>query len=169
MNTSPRARLVTLLLLLWITPAYAPAADYTGSKTVIGRTNTLLAEGARALEAGHFEEGVRLTLDGLKAAIDAHENAIGHSNACAGYVRLKQWADALAHCNAALELDRSNWHTYNNRAAIYIQQGLFELGKRDLEAALALAPDAPLLHESLRILEIDKHVASSGARRVVTS
>jgi hypothetical protein len=88
MNTSPRARLVTLLLLLWITPAYAPAADYTGSKTVIGRTNTLLAEGARALEAGHFEEGVRLTLDGLKAAIDAHENAIGHSNACAGYVRI---------------------------------------------------------------------------------
>jgi DnaJ family protein C protein 7 len=129
-----------------------------------------LADGAAALEAGRIEEGVRLTLEGLKAAAGTpRENAAGHSNACAGYVLLKQWAEALAQCNAALELDTSNWRTYNNRASIYVEQGLYDLAMRDLEAGLALAPGAPTLHESVRILQRNKQVAGRQARKVVPS
>lgn len=140
-----------------------------GSKTVIGQVNSLLADGAAALQAGRIEEGVRLTLEGLKATDNAQENAAGHSNACAGYVLLKQWAEALSQCNAALEIDTSNWRTYNNRAAIYVAKGLYDLAMRDLEAGLALAPGAPTLHESVRILERNKRVLGRQARKVVPS
>ncbi len=147
----------------------ARADDGGGSKTIIGPTSTLLSDGAAALEAGRIEEGLRLTLEGLKIAATAQENAAGHSNACAGYVLLKQWTEALAECNAALELDTSNWRIYNNRAAVYVQQGLFDLARRDLEAGLALAPGAPTLHESLRILERDKKILGRQAKRAVPS
>jgi tetratricopeptide (TPR) repeat protein len=145
------------------------SADQAGSKTVIGQPNSLLADGAAALEAGRIEEGVRLTLEGLKVAVSPRENAAGHSNACAGYVLLKQWAEALAQCNAALELDTSNWRTYNNRAAIYVEKGLYDLAMRDLEAGLALAPGAPTLHESVRILQRNKHLVGRQGRKVVPS
>jgi tetratricopeptide (TPR) repeat protein len=144
-------------------------ADQAGSKTVVGQANTSLADGAAALEAGRVEEGLRLTLEGLKVAVTAQENAAGHSNACAGYVLLKLWTEALAQCNAALEFDTSNWRIYNNRAAIYVEKGLFELAMRDLEAGLALAPGAPTLRESLRILERNKGLVGRHAKKTVPS
>jgi tetratricopeptide (TPR) repeat protein len=164
------AWMLTLLPLL-IMPAHAPAAQeqFSGSKTIVGRTNSLLVEGAAALNSGRVEEGIRLTLEGLKEAATVQDNAVGHSNACAGYVLLRQWAEALTHCNAALALDTSNWRTYNNRAAIYIEQGLFELGLQDLKSGLALAPEAPLLHESMRILERNRRISGRQERKALAS
>jgi DnaJ family protein C protein 7 len=147
----------------------AHSADQAGSKTVVGQTNPLLADGAAALEAGHIEEGLRLTLEGLKVAVTARANAAGHSNACAGYVLLKQWTEALAQCNAALELDTSNWRIYNNRASIYVEKGLYDLAMRDLEAGLALAPGAATLHESVRILQRNKRLVGRQGHKVVPS
>ncbi len=145
------------------------SVEHVGSKTIVGNTNPLLADGAAALEAGHIEEGVRLTLEGLKVAVTVQENAAGHSNACAGYVLLKQWAEALAQCNAALGLDKSNWRIYNNRAAIYVEKGLYDLAMHDLEAGLALAPGAPTLKESVRILQRNKRLLGRQVRKVVPS
>lgn len=171
MKTNLRAWTPTLLTLLMITAGYGTAAEeqFSGSKTILRQTNSLLLEGANALNAGRTEEGIHLTLQGLKEAATVEENAVGHSNACAGYVLLRQWAEALTHCNAALALDASNWRTYNNRAAIYIGQGLFELGLQDLETGLALAPDAPLLHESMRILERNRRVSGRQERKALAS
>jgi len=170
MGNSVRMRLLALSLITAAWVCRAQAADDTFvSKTVVGPTSSLLSDGAAALQAGHIKEGVQLTLEGLKTATTNQEIAAGHSNACAGYVLLKQWPQALAECNAALALDTSNWRTYNNRAAIYIQQGLFDLGMRDLEAGLALAPGAPMLHESVRILEKNKRLMSRKSRRIVPS
>jgi tetratricopeptide (TPR) repeat protein len=172
MSTPLRVRLFTLGLLVAAATTTCPparSADRAGSKTVIGQTNSLLADGAAALEAGRIEEGIRLTLEGLKVAVTVRENAAGHSNACAGYVLLKQWPEALAQCNASLELDTSNWRTYNNRAAIYVEKGLYDLAMRDLEAGLALAPGAATLHESVRILQRNKRLVGRQARKVVPS
>ena len=170
MSTPLSARLCALGFLITAVSTYPPAkgAEYTGSQSILRGVN-LLDEGVAALEAGRTEEGIRLTLEGLKGAVGPQESAYGHSNACAGYVRLKQWAEALAQCNAALALDTSNWRTYNNRAAIYIAQGLYDLGMRDLEAGLALAPGTPTLHESLRILLRNKTLAGREARKVERS
>jgi tetratricopeptide (TPR) repeat protein len=161
----------TLAILIVATWAASPAwsVERAGSKTVVGPNNALLADGAAALAAGRIEEGIQLTLEGLKIAVTAQENAAGHSNACAGYVLLERWPEALAQCNAALALDKSNWRTYNNRASIYVEQGLYDLAMRDLEAGLALAPGAPTLHESMRILKRNKQLVGRQGRKVVPS
>jgi tetratricopeptide (TPR) repeat protein len=164
--TGRRYAFAVFITLLWAT---SPAVERMGSKTVVGPNNTLLAEGAAALVAGRIETGIQLTLEGLKVATSAQENAAGRSNACAGYVLLKRWTEALAQCNAALELDKSNWRTYNNRASIYVEKGLYELAMRDLEAGFALAPGEPVLKESLRILQRNKRLLGRQARKVVPS
>jgi tetratricopeptide (TPR) repeat protein len=163
-----RFALGILITATWMSfPAWS--VDHIGSKTVVGKSNALLADGAAALEAGRVEEGIRLTLEGLKVAVTVHERAAGHSNACAGYVLLKQWTEALAQCNEALELDESNWRTYNNRAAIYVEKGLYDLAMHDLEAGLALAPGAATLQESVRILQRNRRLLGRQARKVVPS
>lgn len=166
--SSRLAALGVLIMATGISGATS-SVDKMGSKTVVGPDNPLLAAGATALEAGRIEEGVQLTLEGLKIASSAQQNAAGHSNACAGYVLLKRWAEALAQCNASLELDKSNWRTYNNRASIYVEQGLYELALHDLQAGLALAPGAATLHESMRILQRNRRMLGRQARRSVAS
>ena len=172
MNNYICARNISLLSLLLMTlSTYTTTVDaeqFEGSKTII-RGSTSLQEGAAALQAGRIEEGIHLTLEGLKTEPTVQDRSIGHSNACAGYVTLRRWADALVQCDAALALDTSNWHAYNNRAAIYIKQGLFELGYQDLQAGLALAPNAKLLHESMRILEKNRLLSGQQSQKAVTS
>ena len=145
------------LLVAALHPCPAHAQD-TGASTVLGNSNPQLADGAAALQAGRIELGIRLTLEGLKLESDPLESAAGHSNVCAGYALLKQWDEALTECNAALELDTKNWRIYNNRAAIFVAKGLYELAQQDLEAGLALAPGSSVLHESLRVLEQNRRI-----------
>ncbi len=150
-------------------PAAATEQEQPGAATVFGPVNPLLARGAAELEAGHIEEGVRLTIEGLKYPSELRDIAAAHSNACAGYVMLKQWDNALDQCNAALELDTSNWRAYNNRASVYVERCQFALARRDLQAGLALAPQSPTLLESLRVLERNERILNRRTRRSVAS
>jgi tetratricopeptide (TPR) repeat protein len=118
------------------------------SSTVIGQTNTLLTAGTDALEMKHYEEGVRLTLAGLEQPASERDQAAGHSNVCAGYAALKRWEEALVHCNRALELDRTNWRTYNNRAAVFVGLKQYDLAMTDVNAGLELAPQSGTLQQS---------------------
>jgi tetratricopeptide (TPR) repeat protein len=144
----------------------ASAADGTQanhSATIIGPTNPLLTEGSEALEAGRFEEGVRLTLAGLNQPTSTRDLAAAHSNICAGYVALKRWKDALAHCNHSLELDRTNWRTYNNRAAVFVGLKMFELAMTDVNAGLELAPNSNTLLKSREVVQ--QHDAAARRER----
>jgi tetratricopeptide (TPR) repeat protein len=118
------------------------------SATVIGPVNPLLTDGTTALQMGRFEEGVRLTLAGLKQPNSPKDEAAGHSNVCAGYAALKRWEEALEHCNRALELDHTNWRTYNNRAAVFVGLKKFDLAMTDVNTGLELAPDSETLLQS---------------------
>ncbi len=122
------------------------------SSTVIGPENPLLAQGAEALQGGRTDEGVRLTLEGLKRPSPAHDLAAGHANLCAGYVLLRRYDEALAECNLSIALDRSNWRAYNNRAAVFAAKGLYELAVEDIETGLKLAPNSSVLQKSLAII-----------------
>lgn len=126
------------------------------SSTVIGLENPMLADGARALAAGDAAEGVRLTLEGLKQPSPVHDLAAGHSNLCAGYVLLGRYDEALAECNLSLSLDQSNWRAYNNRAAVFAAEGLYELAAQDIETGLKIAPDSAILMRSLAIIHQDQ-------------
>ena len=136
------------------------ADDSPQSGTVLGPTNQLLADGSAALAAGRFEAGIRLTLAGLDQPNNARDEASGHSNACAGFAALHRFREALKHCNRSLELDRNNWRTYNNRAAVFTGLRQYELAIVDVNKGLALAPDSDTLRKSLEVVNQHRDAAA---------
>jgi tetratricopeptide (TPR) repeat protein len=136
------------------------------SGIVLGAGNSQFAEGALALEEGRVPDGIRLTLAGLKDATDPFETAAAHSNLCGGYALLHELAEALEHCNTAIGLDPSNWHSFNNRAAVYAARGQYALALADLRTGLQLAPQSSTLLKSLSAVEhnqkvLNKHDATT--------
>lgn len=139
------------------------------SATIVGPSNPQLADGATALDNGRVEEGIRLTIEGLKFPAEAHDKAAGYSNLCAGYAMLKQWDQALQHCNTSLTLDPYNWRTFNNRAAVYVGKGQYDHAMTDLRAGLEIAPTSRTLLESLRIVQENRRLAGVRSRSSVRS
>jgi tetratricopeptide (TPR) repeat protein len=129
-----------------------------GSEIVLGAGNTWFADGSRALEEGRVADGIRLTLEGFKSPADPFEAAAAHSNLCGGYALLRQWAEALEHCDTAITLDPANWHSYNNRAAVYVARGEYGLALADLRHGLELAPQSSTLLKSLSVVEHNQRV-----------
>jgi tetratricopeptide (TPR) repeat protein len=123
------------------------------SSTVIGPRNEYLADGANQLMAGRYEEGIRLTLAGLSIPNSNQDSAAGHSNLCAGYAALRDWNQALSHCNKALELDTTNWRVFNNRAAAYAGLARYDEALADIRTGLELAPHSETLKKSLKITQ----------------
>ena len=164
-----------LVAVLLIALASAPAAiaaespqrssaEQPMAATVLGPQNPLLTRGAEALLAGRADEGVRLTLEGLKLPTPARDLAAAHANLCAGYVLLHRLEDALSHCNTALAIDSTNWRAFNNRAAVFAAQGLYDKAIEDVLAGLKLAPGAFVLHQSLSIIYKDQKLHRSRDR-----
>lgn len=152
-----------LLAAALFDPSRAAAGDALGppnSSTIIGLTNPLLSAGTDALEMGRYEEGVRLTLAGLEQPASTQDRAAGHSNICAGLAALKRFEEALEHCNQALELDRSNWRTYNNRAAVFVGLKQFDLAMTDVNTGLGIAPQSGTLQKSREVVIEHRNAAS---------
>lgn len=139
--------------------------DSPQSVTVLGAPNQQLATGSAALEAGRYEEGIRLSLAGLEDVASPRDQAAGHANVCAGYAALKRWSDALPHCNRSLDLDRGNWRAFNNRAAVYVGLGMFDLALSDVRAGLDLAPDSRTLRKSLDVVNEHRAAEKRDRRR----
>ena len=156
-------RIAVLLSLLLADVALAQSA------TTLGNDNELLAAGADALAAGRQDEGIRLTLAGLDRPNNPDDEAAARSNLCAGFAALKRWSDALPHCNRSLELDRRNWHGFNNRAAVFVGLGFYELAVADVNAGLALDPDSQTLRRSLEIVHEHRKAALRDRRKRPTS
>lgn len=169
----PRAVLITALLAAAsaatgaVLAADAPAANQ--SATIVGPSNPQLADGATALDTGRVEEGIRLTLEGLKFPAELHDKAAGYSNLCAGYAMLKQWEEALQHCNTSLQLDPYNWRSFNNRAAVFVGKGQYDHAMADLRAGLEIAPTSRTLLESLRIVQENRRLAGTRSKSAVRS
>ena len=144
-----RACLILIFALFCVQDAWAQGAQRMkgdiGPKTVIGPSNVDLQDGASALMAGRIEEGVRLTLQGLKVAASAREEEAALSNLCAGYILLDQLNEALKYCELLLARNEDNWRAYNNRAVIYIKKREFEKADADLKRGEALRPGAHTL------------------------
>jgi tetratricopeptide (TPR) repeat protein len=150
-------RILALLTIGLLAAAQVIADDEAAAKTVLGPKNIYLADGANALMAGDAEEGVRLTLMGLKIAQGQREEKVGHSNLCAGFLLLGQAETALEHCNWVLELDPYHWRTYNNRALVYLRLERFQESEADIRRGQELNPKSEKLKE-VKGLYLDKVV-----------
>lgn len=129
--------------------ASVAAASSEDPKVVVGPRNIYLADGADALNARNGEEGVRLTLLGLKTAQGPREEMIGHANLCAGYLLVDQPDLALEHCNWVLDLDPKHWRTYNNRALVYLRLERFDEAEADIRKGQTIRPGS----EKLKIVK----------------
>ncbi len=109
---------------------------------VIGSANPNISEGARALLGGRNEEGIRLTLMGLKAANGRKQEEIALSNLCAGYTNLGDYESALKYCDILLQRNDKLWRPYNSKALIYIYTKQYEKAEQELIKGEALNPDA---------------------------
>jgi tetratricopeptide (TPR) repeat protein len=156
---------MTLAALAVTATGPAMAADNTVTATIFGPSNELLAAGAQALDMGRVREGVELTLSGLQRSNTPPDEAAGRANLCAGYALLQQWDNALIECNRSLELDRSNWRAYNNRAAVFVAKGELDLAIADVTAGLALAPASKTLKKSLEVVEEHQRAQRDRRRR----
>ena len=128
--------------------------------TVIGPTNPNLQYGADALLAGDADEGVRLTLMGLKFATGVRERQTAKSNLCAGYLMLREYDTALAYCDEVLGENDGYWRAYSNRALIYVKLGRLEDAERDLEKGEAISPNSRTLKAVRRMLLDATHPVS---------
>lgn len=158
------ATLLFLALAGISSAAATPPDDRPMSATVIGEENPLLGRGAQALMQGRADEGVRLTLEGLKLPTPPSDLAAAHANLCAGYVLLHRYDDAIAECNISITLDARNWRAFNNRAAAFSAQGLYDKAVEDILVALKLAPGASILHESLAIIYKNRKLQRDASR-----
>ncbi len=132
-----RNRFTILVITLLISPlCWGQASDRinrpANPTTVIGPRNIPLYDGAQALMAGDSEKGVRLTHMGLEFAQGRREEEAALSNLCAGYIKLRNYDEALIYCDRLLEQNDRSWRGYNNRAVVYIQTKQWEKAERDL-------------------------------------
>ncbi len=156
-----------MLVALACNDVRASSDSSAGSSTVLGPSNVQLSDGANALMDGRLEDGIRLTLEGLRGPADVRDQAAGHSNLCAGYAGLRRWDEALPHCEQALQLDASNWRVYNNRAAVFVARGQYDAALADLRRGLELAPQSETLQKSLQITLAHKKAYEQRRRSAV--
>lgn len=133
-----------LIVVLLLAGPVGPAAADRLNETVIG-TNPLLAAGERALRAGDYEQGLRLTLDGSRSAVSLHDRPGVYNNLCAGYVGVRRYAQALVACDKALEVRAQDWRVFNNRALALLGLGRIAAARADVDRGLALHPGSPTL------------------------
>lgn len=126
--------LISLLLLFQsIASGQSRNRDTAGQKTVIGARNQPLKDGADALISGDWEEGIRLTHQGLNRAVGRKEQEAALSNLCAGYLQLHKYDTALMYCEMLLARNDEHWRGYNNRALIYILTKQWDKADADLD------------------------------------
>lgn len=138
---------LTLAVTIALLSVHAIAENTSEVQTVIGPRNLDLYYGAEALKDGNGDEGVRLTLQGLKTAQGAREVQMAHANLCVGYLLRNQPLTALQHCNWVLERDDRHWRSYSNRALVYLRLDRFEDAQADISKGEELNPNSKSIKE----------------------
>ena len=129
----------TLLILAFV---FASASWAAEPQFRIGSANPDLYQGARALQAGRHEEGIKLTLRGLESAGSRKEEEVALSNLCAGYTNMGDYESALKYCDILLQRNDKLWRPYNSKALIYINTKQYDKAEQALIKGEALNPGA---------------------------
>ncbi|HEX6994621.1 MAG TPA: tetratricopeptide repeat protein [Gammaproteobacteria bacterium] len=129
--------------------AFLPAASaQPDSRSVFGERTPLLAAGADAIRAGRYDDGIRLTIEGLETEpVTTRLKAAALANLCAAHAAKGEPDVAIGFCDESVELDPRNWRAYSNRSFAYWQKGMYAEATADIDAAASLAPSAPQVRQ----------------------
>lgn len=153
MNRGRWIRLLMAALSCSVLALNAIADELQTNKTVIGPTNVLVADGVAALQGGDAETALPLLLKGLQQVSGDRNFVITLSNICAAYVVLEQYSNAVTYCNKALKMRPEFWRAMNNRALAHLGAGRYSMARADIDAGLALSPNARSLNKSHLLYE----------------
>jgi hypothetical protein len=128
------------LAVVLTSPCRADDLEGSAHRVTLGANEHLVA-GSKAIRAGLFDDGIRLTLIGLdRAGLGVRDRAAGLANLCAGYVSKREPDQAIPYCDQSLQLDDRNWRVYTVRARAYFLKRMFDEAARDNDAAAAINP-----------------------------
>jgi tetratricopeptide (TPR) repeat protein len=97
---------------------------------------------------GRYDDGIRLTNLGLEHdQPNPYDRAAAYANLCAAHAASGRLDAAMRYCNDSLSLNDSNWRAYSNRSYVYYLKGKYDEAGADLDAAAALAPNAPQVRQ----------------------
>lgn len=133
-------RLALIATIFLLSPCWASDPEH-----VIGSRNPDLYEGARLLQVGKDEKGIKLTLQGLASATNKKDEEIALSNLCAGYTNLGDYQTALKFCDLVLARNDKTWRAYNSKAFIYIYTKQYDKAEIELIKGEAINPGAKSL------------------------
>ena len=130
----------------WVQERQAGDGFRTQGRLVFEDGNQLLAAGSKALRAGDYDEGIRLTHLGLEqSGHSAYERTTALSNLCAAYAAKQEPDAAIDYCSQSLEIDSKNWHALSNRAYAHWLKGMHAEATSDLDAAASINPSASVI------------------------
>ena len=118
------------------------------SRMVFGGGNEYLTAGTEAMRVGLYDDGIRLTLIGLKGSISTLQRSAALSNLCAAHAAKREADRAIEYCTQSIEIDEHNWRAYSNRSYAYYLKGMDAQAHADLEIAASLSPNS---HEIAQI------------------
>lgn len=113
----------------------------SGQRVTVG-ANEYLAAGADAIRAGDYDDGIRLTSEGLKHAQSLHNRAAGLANLCAAFASKHEADRAIDYCSRSLDIEPGNWKAYSIRSYAYFLKGMYVEATVDNDAAAAISPNA---------------------------
>jgi tetratricopeptide (TPR) repeat protein len=159
-----RAILGGLAICLLAGPGWAQSGSSSpDNRTVLGGGNDLLSAGASAIRAGLYDEGIRLTNQGLERRDNSDsDRAAALSNLCAAYAAKSVPDAAIRLCTESLAIDNRNWRAYSNRSYAYWLKGMYAEATFDLDAAAAISPKAR------QVLQIRGMINEAGLRPRIT-
>jgi len=137
-------------LLGCLAAAFTAAAGWAqpDSRSVLGERTPLLAAGAAAIQAGRYEDGIRLTSQGLETeTVPPRLRAAALANMCAAHAAKGEPDAAIALCDESVAIDPTNWRAYSNRAYAYWLKGMYADATADVDTAARIAPRAPQVKE----------------------
>lgn len=112
----------------------------------------LINDGARALDRGDVETGVRLTKEALEShALSSASAAVGYNNLCVAYNNLRAYDRALEYCDRAIKLNKRNWRFFNNRGTAKFGKGRLDGAIADYLRALKINRRADVLKRNLEM------------------
>ena len=131
-----------ICLVASIASAQIDTQQTPDSRTVLGVGNELLAAGAELIRAGQYEDGIRLTTQGLERAPKASEKAAALSNLCAAHAARGNPDLAITFCTESIAVNEKNWRAYSNRSYAFFLKGMYAQANADLEMAASMSPNA---------------------------